>query len=83
MSTDLAQLHRHELWKVEEAAAYLRVSEYAIRKGCEVGSIPSFRIGKRIRIQRDRLLAALEAGDVALETPQDVDAADKIIRLPR
>lgn len=44
---------------VEEAAALLRIGRSAAYVAVANGEIPSFRLGRRIRIPRDRLLELL------------------------
>lgn len=58
-----------ELLTAEEAAAYLRVSQYTIWRWCRTGRLPAFRIGRAWRIRKDRLdelIERLEAGDTDL-----------------
>lgn len=53
-----AQL-QHAVWTVEEAAAYLRVSEWQMYEECRRGNIPHMRVGRRIRIDREVVVGLL------------------------
>ena len=51
------------LLTVEEAAAVMRISRTGAYNAIAEGTVPSVRIGRSIRIPRDRLVAALALGD--------------------
>ena len=46
----------NELLTVAEVAAHLRLSRVTVWRWCQQGIIPSFRIGRNWRIQREDLL---------------------------
>jgi len=46
----------NELLTVAEVAAHLRLSRVTVWRWCQRGVIPSFRIGRNWRIQREDLL---------------------------
>jgi len=54
---------RNELMTIQEVADYLRVSRVTAWRWCQDGTIPAFRIGRRWRIRRDRLLELEEITD--------------------
>jgi len=45
----------HELLTTDEAAAYLRVSQYTVWRWCKEGRLPAFQIGREWRIRKTRL----------------------------
>ena len=50
----------HELLTTEEAAAYLRVSQYTVWRWCTEGRLPAFQIGREWRISKTRLDEKIE-----------------------
>ena len=48
---------------VDEVAAFLRTGRSATYEAVRVGQIPSIRVGRKIRVSRDQLLAALGNGN--------------------
>ena len=53
-----------EFLTTEEAAAYLRVSQFTIWRWCKAGRLPAFQIGREWRIRKralDSMIAELEA----------------------
>ena len=61
-----ASMHDHEYLTVPELAALLRISRNLAYELVAQGELPSFRLGSRIRIPRDRLsnwLKRQQSGD--------------------
>ncbi|MFQ5857298.1 MAG: helix-turn-helix domain-containing protein [Anaerolineae bacterium] len=50
----------HEILTTQEAAAYLRVSQYTIWRWCKSGRLPAFQINREWRIRREKLDALIE-----------------------
>jgi excisionase family DNA binding protein len=46
-------------WGIEEAAVYLGVSNYTIRRMIARGELPAYRVGKLIRLRRSEIDGAL------------------------
>lgn len=56
----------HDILTTEEAADYLRVSQYTIWRWCKEGRLPAFQIHRTWRIRKDKLdefIKELEAGN--------------------
>ena len=51
--------HDEELLTVDQAAALLKLNPQTIRNHIDAGELPVIRIGRRIRIQRSALEAAV------------------------
>ena len=61
-----ASMHDHEYLTVPEVAGLLRISRNLAYELLAQGELPSFRLGSRIRIPRDRLsnwLTSQQTGD--------------------
>jgi len=61
------------LHTVEEAAQRLRLSPHTIRAAVRIGTIPSVRLGRRVRIADETLLALERCGHPLL-TRRTADA---------
>ena len=48
------------LLTVDEAAAFLRISRAKAYQLCATGEIPTVRLGRSVRVRRDRLMAFLD-----------------------
>jgi excisionase family DNA binding protein len=51
---------------VEEAAAFLRLGRATAYRAARRGELPCIRIGKSLRVPRDRLLTLLEQGQAPI-----------------
>ena len=61
---------------IAAVAGLLDVDERTVRRGCEDGQIPSIRVGRRVLVVREKLLAMLTAPHekspgVGAETPAE------------
>ncbi len=65
-TSEVERLEQQPCWTVAEAARYLRVGPKVIRSRIDDGSVFVHRVGRWIRIPRDRFLADLETGRLAL-----------------
>ncbi len=52
--------HDHAVLTTEEAATYLKVSQYTVWRWCKEGRLPAFRIGREWRIRKERLDALID-----------------------
>lgn len=59
------------LLTVEEAAAYLRVSEYVLRRWLRAGKVPGIKLGNHWRIDEDDLKAFLDAQKYKPDEPSE------------
>ena len=66
---------QHELITIEEAARYLKVTPYTIRRYLREKKLPGIKLGGQWRIRSDalekKLLAASEGGESAKATADD------------
>jgi excisionase family DNA binding protein len=61
-----------EFLTVAEVAALLKLNQQTIRNSIEAGTLPAYRLGRRVRIGRDDFERLIEAGsrsDVPLPAP--------------
>ena len=57
------------LMTVKEAAALLRVSPQRLYELVRVGAVPGVRIGRQVRVDRNRLQAWIDHGGASLDSP--------------
>ena len=65
---------------VEECARFLRIGRTACYEAVRLGSIPSIRLGRLLRIPREALLTLLATGELQ-NKPADVTSAAEIKRV--
>lgn len=60
-------LPEHEILTVNEAAKFLRLKKTKTYELVKTGVIPSFRLGRTIRVPRDGLLALVQAAEAKVK----------------
>jgi excisionase family DNA binding protein len=62
MTLDELRASTSAVLTVADTAELLDVDPRTVLRGCDAGQLPSIKVGRRVLIVRERLLAMLDAG---------------------